>query len=63
MNKYKQLFRGTAFSSKSSKEIEILQDHLFCINPDGMIEKSSLRAIQITSLCWTLIKGKTTSIS
>ncbi len=39
MNKYKRLFRGTAFSSKSSKEIEILQDHLFCINPDGMIEK------------------------
>lgn len=39
MDKYKRLFRGTAFSSKSSKEIEILQDHLFCINPDGMIEK------------------------
>lgn len=39
MDKYKRLFRGTAFSSKSFKEIEILQDHLFCINPDGMIEK------------------------
>ncbi|MDR9855685.1 guanine deaminase [Paenibacillus sp. VCA1] len=39
MDKYMQLFRGTAFSSKSSKEIEILKDHLFCVNPDGMIEK------------------------
>lgn len=39
MDKYKRLFRGTAFFSKSFKEIEILQDHLFCINPDGMIEK------------------------
>lgn len=39
MDKYKQLFRGTAFTSKTSKEIEILKDHLFCINPDGMIEK------------------------
>ncbi|OZB98182.1 guanine deaminase [Paenibacillus sp. XY044] len=39
MSKYKQLFRGTTFSSKSSKEIEILKDHLFCINSDGMIEK------------------------
>nr|WP_145156879.1 guanine deaminase [Paenibacillus terrae] len=39
MSKYKQLFRGTAFSSKSSKEIEILKDHLFCIHEDGKIEK------------------------
>lgn len=39
MTKYKQLFRGTAFSSKSSKEIEILKDHLFCIHDDGKIEK------------------------
>ncbi|MDR0269749.1 guanine deaminase [Paenibacillus sp.] len=39
MSKYMQLFRGTAFSSKSPKEIEILKDHLFCINRDGMIEK------------------------
>ncbi|PQP89425.1 guanine deaminase [Paenibacillus sp. AR247] len=39
MSKYKQLFRGTAFSSKSSKEIEILKDHLFCIHDDGKIEK------------------------
>lgn len=39
MSKYKQLFRGTAFSSKTSKEIEILKDHLFCIHDDGKIEK------------------------
>lgn len=39
MSKYKQFFRGTAFSSKSSKEIEILKDHLFCIHDDGKIEK------------------------
>lgn len=39
MSKYKLLFRGTAFSSKSSKEIEILKDHLFCIHDDGKIEK------------------------
>ncbi|GIO53415.1 guanine deaminase [Paenibacillus cineris] len=39
MSKYKLFFRGTAFSSKSSKEIEILKDHLFCIHEDGKIEK------------------------
>ncbi|MGN7166083.1 guanine deaminase [Paenibacillus cellulositrophicus] len=39
MSKYKLLFQGTAFSSKSSKEIEILKDHLFCIHDDGKIEK------------------------
>ncbi|MGZ9586463.1 guanine deaminase [Paenibacillus marinisediminis] len=39
MYKYKEIFLGTAFSSKSPKEIQILKDHLFCINSDGMIEK------------------------
>ncbi|MCJ8010300.1 guanine deaminase [Paenibacillus sp. KQZ6P-2] len=39
MDKYKEIFQGTAFSSKSPKEIQILKDHLFCINRDGMIEK------------------------
>ncbi|MCH7323509.1 guanine deaminase [Solibacillus sp. MA9] len=39
MFKYTQIFRGTAFSSKSSKEIQVLKDYLFCINADGMIEK------------------------
>ncbi|WP_066397623.1 guanine deaminase [Neobacillus mesonae] len=39
MNKYTHVFLGTAFSSKSPKEVEILKDHLFCINSKGMIEK------------------------
>lgn len=39
MNKYTQVFQGTAFSSKSPKEIQILKDYLFCINNDGIIEK------------------------
>lgn len=33
------LFLGTAFSSKSPKETQILKDHLFLINGDGVIEK------------------------
>jgi guanine deaminase len=39
MINYMQLFKGTAFSSTSPKEIKILKDHLFCINSDGMIGK------------------------
>ncbi|WP_211748475.1 guanine deaminase [Paenibacillus sp. Marseille-Q4541] len=39
MNKYMQLFQGTAFTSKTPTEIQILKDYLFCINTDGMIEK------------------------
>lgn len=39
MTNYKRIFRGTAFSSKSSKELNILENHLFCINENGMIEK------------------------
>ena len=39
MDKYMQLFQGTAFSSQSSKEIQILKDYLFAINTEGMIEK------------------------
>ncbi|MED5017772.1 guanine deaminase [Paenibacillus chibensis] len=39
MKNYKQIFRGTAFTSKSPKEIQILKDHLFCIQADGSIEK------------------------
>ncbi|MDN4066576.1 guanine deaminase [Paenibacillus vini] len=39
MRKYMQIFRGTAFSSKSPKEIQVLKDHLFCINTEGMIER------------------------
>ncbi|MGY3716858.1 guanine deaminase [Sutcliffiella cohnii] len=36
---YSVIFQGTAFTSKSAKEIQVLKDHLFCINEDGMIEK------------------------
>ncbi|MGG3804991.1 guanine deaminase [Metabacillus fastidiosus] len=40
MKKYTKVFQGTAFSSKSPKEVEILKDYLFCINEEGMIEKT-----------------------
>lgn len=39
MISYTQVFQGTAFSSSSPKEVEILREHLFCINANGMIEK------------------------
>lgn len=39
MRKYMQIFQGTAFSSKSPKEIQVLKDHLFCINTEGIIER------------------------
>ncbi|SES26247.1 guanine deaminase [Psychrobacillus sp. OK032] len=39
MKKYAQIFQGTAFTSKSPKEVEILNNYLFCINDNGMIEK------------------------
>ncbi|MBP2000853.1 guanine deaminase [Paenibacillus shirakamiensis] len=39
MTNYKQIFQGTAFTSKSHTEIQILKDYLFCINEDGMIEQ------------------------
>ncbi|MEK5479503.1 guanine deaminase [Paenibacillus sp. FSL R5-0407] len=39
MRKYMQIFQGTAFSSKSPKEIKVLKDHLFCINTEGMIAR------------------------
>ncbi|MFF2753991.1 guanine deaminase [Psychrobacillus sp. NPDC058041] len=39
MRKYTQIFQGTAFTSKSSKEVEFLHNYLFCINSNGIIEK------------------------
>lgn len=39
MKKYAHVFHGTAFTSKSSKEVQILENHLFCVNAEGMIEK------------------------
>lgn len=40
MKKYTQIFQGTAFTSKSSQEVQILKDYLFCINANGMIEQA-----------------------
>lgn len=40
MSEYTQIFKGTAFSSKSSQEVQILKGYLFCINADGMIAKT-----------------------
>ena len=39
MSQYAQIFQGTAFTSKSPIEVEILNNYLFCINGNGMIEK------------------------
>ncbi|WP_019640717.1 guanine deaminase [Paenibacillus fonticola] len=39
MDNYMKIFQGTAFSSKSPKEIQILKDYLFCINAEGIIAK------------------------
>lgn len=39
MTDYTQVFLGTAFTSHSPTEIDILQDYLFCINENGMIER------------------------
>ncbi|MGN7401232.1 guanine deaminase [Cytobacillus praedii] len=36
---YTKVFQATAFTSSSPKEVEILKEHLFCINADGLIEK------------------------
>lgn len=40
MTKYTQVFLGTAFSSKTPKDLQILKDYLFCVNADGMIEQT-----------------------
>ncbi|TQR18677.1 guanine deaminase [Psychrobacillus vulpis] len=39
MTKYARIFQGTAFTSKTQKEVEILHNYLFCINASGIIEK------------------------
>lgn len=39
MDKYMQIFQGTSFSSISPKEIQVLRDHLYCINTEGIIER------------------------
>lgn len=37
--KYTRIVRGTAFTSRSPKEIHVLEDRLFCIDAKGMIAK------------------------
>lgn len=36
---FKSVVKGTAFTSQSINEIDILENYLFCLNKDGMIEK------------------------
>lgn len=36
---YTHVIRGTAFTSRSLKEVAVLKDHLFCIDEQGMIAK------------------------
>lgn len=68
MDKHMLLFQGTAFSSKSPKELEILEDYLFLIKADGTIEKtvspqdteyqSLLKAYEGTDQFHRLAKGQ-----
>jgi len=39
MSKFARVFCGTAFTSRTPKEIDILKDHLFCVNDQGIIER------------------------
>ncbi|MBB6634975.1 guanine deaminase [Cohnella thailandensis] len=39
MKEYALVVQGTAFTSRTPKEIEVLKDHLFCINGKGVIER------------------------
>ncbi|MDY0394627.1 guanine deaminase [Virgibacillus halophilus] len=39
MNNHSEIFLGTAFSSRSPKEIAICKDYLFFINAEGVIER------------------------
>ncbi|WP_462410121.1 guanine deaminase [Neobacillus sp. Marseille-QA0830] len=36
---YTLIFKGTAFTSQSPSKVDILKDHLFCVNSSGTIEK------------------------
>ncbi|MFJ5772504.1 guanine deaminase [Psychrobacillus sp. NPDC093180] len=58
MNKYAQVFQGTAFTSKSPKEVEILKDYLFCINDKGMIERVVAPADTDYSVLLNTYEGK-----
>lgn len=63
MSNYTQIFKGTAFSSKSSSEVQILKDYLFFINAEGMIEKKlSLQIMSTIKISLLHIKVKKISI-
>jgi guanine deaminase len=40
MDSFDKVFRGTAFSSKSPKEVNIFKDYLFCLDAEGKIQRS-----------------------
>ncbi|MBB6669444.1 guanine deaminase [Cohnella nanjingensis] len=68
MKNYARVFQGTAFTSLSPNEVAILEDHLFCINDDGMIEEvvapgasdyeAIVQAYQDTEIFRRLAKGQ-----
>lgn len=39
MNNYTHIFHGTAFTSQTPMDINVLENYIFCINENGMIEK------------------------
>lgn len=39
MNTYARIFHGTAFTSRTPAEIDMLQDRLFCVGEDGVIAR------------------------
>ncbi|WP_332651741.1 guanine deaminase [Lysinibacillus sp. 54212] len=58
MSNYTHIFRGTAFSSNSPKELQILENHLYCINEDGMIEKIVAPAEDDYDILLNMYEGK-----
>ena len=40
MESFDKVFRGTAFSSKSPKEVNIFKDYLFCLDDEGKIQRA-----------------------
>lgn len=40
MTTYFRVFEGTAFTARSPKEIDVLKDHLFCVDANGIIART-----------------------
>ncbi|PTQ81984.1 guanine deaminase [Trichococcus patagoniensis] len=38
-HKYDKVFRGTAFTSRTPQEVTVLDDHLFCLDAEGVIRR------------------------